>query len=264
MSGHEALLAVAPSRQNVVDIFAGEWSSIFPPDSGLVSGGHAQLFEDGRIVLLEHHLGPVAGTRVLELGPLEGAHGYMLARLGAAEVVCIEGNPRAYLRTLCVKELFDLTVVKPMLGDFMPFLSALPATSFDIALGSGVLYHMTEPLRLLDHLTRVADRLCLWTHVWDDEIIRGRPDAALFDPPAPVTLDAFACDGAVRRYPDDALEWRGFSGGGSPHAVWLSRDGILAFLRSRGFAITAIEADHPDHPNGPALAIYARREGSLA
>ena len=255
-ASHETLVSEAPSRQNVVDVFKGEWSSILP---GLESGGHADLFADLRITLLEQHLGPVRGARVLELGPLEGGHSYMLAQLGAASVTAVEANPRAFLRLLCVKELFGLTAVTPLLGDFMPMLRHLKPGAYDVALASGVLYHMTEPLVLLDLVARCADRLCLWTHVYDPELVPLRADADLFDAPGPVTLGDFSCSGAIRRYPVDALAWRGFSGGAEPYATWLTREGILGFLDARGYRTVDVELDHHNHPNGPALAIYARR-----
>ncbi len=226
---------------------------------GLESGGHADLFADHRITLLDQHLGPVAGQRVLELGPLEGGHSYMLARLGARSVTAVESNPRAFLRLLCVKELYSLSAVTPLLGDFIPMLHATEAGAYDITLASGVLYHMTEPLVLLDLIARSADRLCLWTHVYDPILAPAREDADLFDEPAPVTLGDFSCEAALRRYPEAALGWAGFSGGAASHAIWLTRDGILRFLGERGFSDVAIEFDHPHHPNGPALAIYARR-----
>lgn len=226
---------------------------------GLESGGHTDLFADHRITLLERHLGPVAGQRVLELGPLEGGHSYMLARLGARLVTAVEANPRASLRLLCVKELYSSTAVTPLLGDLLPLLHATEAGAYDITLASGVLYHMVEPLVLLDLVARSADRLCLWTHVYDPVVAPSREDAGLFGAPAPVALGDFCCGGALRRYPEDALAWAGFSGGAATHAIWLTREGILRFLAERRFATISIEFDHPDHPNGPALAIYARR-----
>ena len=183
----------------------------------------------------------------------------MLARLGARLVTAVEANPRAFLRLLCVKELYSLSAVSPLLGDFLAMLRTTEAGAYDITLASGVLYHMTEPLVLLDLIARSANRLCLWTHVYDPVLAPTREDAGLFDAAMPVTFGDFSCEGALRRYPEDALAWRGFSGGAEPHAIWLSREGILRFLAERGFRDTAIEFDHLNHPNGPALAIYTKR-----
>src|SRR5664279_556877 len=75
--------SAAPSAQLAVDIFAGEWSSQFPAELN-VSSGPLPLFADPRIEVTIDWLGSgVQGARVLELGPLEGAHTSMLDRAGA-------------------------------------------------------------------------------------------------------------------------------------------------------------------------------------
>lgn len=253
------LIEKKPSPQNVLDLFAGEWTSQMPPDSGLVSTGTIPLFEDPRIAWLGRVLGPVENRDVLELGPLEGAHTYALHRMGARSITAIEANPRAFLRCLCIKEIFGLDRARFLLGNFLPYLEE-QGGKVDLAVASGVLYHMTQPLRLLDLLSRATDRLFIWSHYYDPDIVRHRPDAAIFAPAAPIRLGDFTCEASVRRYPDEALAWQGFTGGAAPHAVWLTRAGLLAFLRARGFASVAVEFDQPDHQNGPALALCARRD----
>lgn len=252
------LILKKPSAQNVIDMLSGDWTSMMPAGSGLVSTGNIPLFDDPRIAFVERVLGPVQGMDVLELGPLEGAHTYTLHRLGARSVTAIEANPRAFIRCLCVKEVFGLVRAKFLLGNFLPYLEELQS-KVDLIVASGVLYHMTGPLGLLDLLCRNTDRLFLWTHYFDAAVIAGRADAAIFDEPAEIRLGSFACEAAVRRYPQEALAWNGFTGGAAPYAVWLSRDGLLAFLKDRGFTSVTVDFDQPDHPNGPALALCARR-----
>lgn len=247
-----------PSAQNVVDMFAGEWSSQMPSGSGLVSTGAIPLFEDQRMTWLEQVLGPVRGMNVLELGPLEGGHTYVLHQLGARSIVSIEANSRAFLRCLAVKEIFDLNRAKFELGSFIPYLEELPSRP-DLVVASGVLYHMTEPLRVLELLCKATDKLFIWSHYYDAGIIRQRADAHLFAPETVVRSGSYQCGGSVRTYPREALDWKGFSGGSTPYSVWLTRDGILGFLRERGFGTIAVEFEQRDHPNGPALALCARR-----
>ncbi len=88
-----------PKPQNILDIFSGEWSSKPPSSSGLITApGHASLFEDPRINWAIDLFGGVNEKIVLEIGPLEGAHYYMLHEAGAAK-----GNPPAEPRGLEVE-----------------------------------------------------------------------------------------------------------------------------------------------------------------
>jgi hypothetical protein len=98
--------ASAPSPQNAIDIFEGEWASQLPDPT--LRAGSITLFDDYRIKWFAEHLGGFQNKTVLELGPLEAGHTYMLERLGAASILAIEANTRAFLKCLIVKELFDL------------------------------------------------------------------------------------------------------------------------------------------------------------
>ncbi len=55
--------------------------------------------------------------------------------------------------------------------------------------------------------------------------------------------------------------WARFSGGGQPVSHWITRDDILGLLRRHGLGELRLGFDEPDHPNGPALALVARRTG---
>ena len=253
------MVAGMPSAQNIIDLFAGEWSSKMPPGSPLVSGGVADLFDDARIRWIDQVIGPLRDQEILELGPLEGGHSYLMHQLGARSVTAIESNARAFLRLLCVKEVFGLDAVHPLLGDFVPFLERLGGRRFDLIVASGVLYHMTQPLDLLGLLCAAADRLFLWTHYYDSGTIERRDDSACFGEPTLQQRGDFDCLGSRRAYSDAALAWTGSSGGALPYAIWLTREGILDFVRRQGFSRIEIGFDHPMHQNGPAFAIAARR-----
>jgi hypothetical protein len=84
--------------QNIVDIFSGDWSTAMLKEGNCISiPGTSQLFDDQRIHWAEEALGGFKGTNVLELGPLEGHHSYMLKKAGAKTVTAIEANSRAFL-----------------------------------------------------------------------------------------------------------------------------------------------------------------------
>lgn len=249
-------ISSSPAPQYALDIFEGEWSSAMPSDSGLTTTpGHAKVFEDGRISWIDQTLGPVSGANILEIGPLEGGHTYTLHKLGAKSVTSVESNEKAYLKCLVVKEIFELDRAKFLLGDGISFMEQ-SQQRYDIALASGVLYHMTDPLRLLSALSRSSDKVFIWTHYFDEKITANRDDKELFGPVSDV---APGYSGAKRRYPQSSLDWAGFSGGSDLYAIWMTRDSILAYLKSQGFHKIDIAFDHPHHVNGPAFAVCARR-----
>ena len=81
MSILDQYVTSAYTPQDALDIFKGEWSSKLPePLAGLESGS-IPLFEDGRIEWALAQLGGIESKTVIELGPLEAGHSYMLERL---------------------------------------------------------------------------------------------------------------------------------------------------------------------------------------
>lgn len=246
----------APSPENAVDIFHGLWSSKFPPPFDSLAAGHAELFQDPRIKWALDQLGSIRGASVLELGPLEGGHSYMLDRAGAGRVLAIEGNTRAYLRCLVAKELLGMSSVRFACGDFMAYLRTTTDT-FDLVLASGVLYHMREPVELLAHLARVSSRVVIWTHYYDAELLRSKPDTAtrVVDP---VEAEYGGFGHRIYRHEyGPALDFDGFCGGNKQFAYWLSRDDLLGAVRHLGFNRIEIAFDDPDHQHGPALMFVA-------
>jgi hypothetical protein len=238
-----------PSPQTAVDVFKGLWVSRLP---GGLEAGEVPLFEDDRISWLVEQV-PIAGTSVLELGPLEGGHSYMLERAAARRVVAVEANRSAYLRCLVVKEVFGMHRVDFLCGDLVKYL-AETRERFDLCVASGVLYHMTEPLEMLELTSRVCDRLFLWTHYYDAKLLKQNERAAGHFPDG---------KGPLYRYEyADALEVTSFCGGTRPHSFWLDRQTLIGTLRELGFDQLEFAFEEPTHINGPALAVLATKTGS--
>ena len=251
--------AVAPPNpQQTLDLFAGEWASRLPGPLASLQAGPVPAFEDPRIEWSLARLGGVADQRVLELGPLEGGHSYMLEHAGAREVIAIEANPRAYLRCLVVKELLGLARTRFWYGDFVQQLR-LDASRFDLCLASGVLYHLRNPVELLELIARRTDRVIVWTHFFDDERIARDPALA-----RRFTAAITAYYGEVRHTLHrfeyaDALAAPTYCGGGAGFSYWLERGDLLAALDRFGLSDIEIGFEDRDHPNGPSLALTARR-----
>src|SRR5262245_33426009 len=118
----DSYVRAAPSPQNALDIFKGEWASLLPAPLSALRAGPLPLFDDPRISRFLSQIGGVAGKSVLELGPLEGGHSYMIDRAGASSIISVEANTRAFMKCLIVKELVGLPRVQFLCGDFVAYL----------------------------------------------------------------------------------------------------------------------------------------------
>jgi Protein of unknown function (DUF1698) len=251
----DAYVHAAPSPQNAVDIFAGEWASRFPEPLAGLDAGTVFLFEDERVAWALEHLGDVAGRSVLELGPLEGGHTWQMIRAGA-RVTAVEANTRAYLKCLIVKEVLKMGDARFLLGDFLAYLRE-GTPHYDICLASGVLYHMCDPVELIALLAPASDRLMLWTHIYDEEVISARPELARrFSAEHRSTHQGF--EHTLHRFEyAEALSAGGFCGGSARYSSWLTRADLMAALDHFGWGVDAISFEQPLHPHGPALALIA-------
>jgi hypothetical protein len=245
-----------PSNQAAVDLVDG-WVCGFPPSANVVAG-QIDLFDDARIKWGIDALGGVGGASVLELGPLEASHSYMLEKAGVAHVTAIEANQLCYLKCLIAKEILDLTKTKFLLGNFLDWLKA-SQEQFDVIFASGVLYHMIDPIELIQIMGERTEKLFLWTHYvadrdedfvgpWADAIarkevrnIRGRD--------IPYYLRPYG----------DVLKEKTYCGGVHQHTTWLKRSDILTELALAGFTRTEVAFEDGTHPHGPSFAVVAMK-----
>ncbi len=90
----------------------------------------------------------------------------MMEQAGVKSVLALESNTSSFVRCLIIKEILTLSKVRYFCGDFRPFLDA-NQHCFDLIFASGVLYHMTDPMRLLREISRSCRQVFLWTHYYD-------------------------------------------------------------------------------------------------
>lgn len=242
-----------PSFQAAFDIFRGEWSSDVPG----YGGGSARLFDDHRVRWFAEQCGGFKGKTVLELGPLEGGHTSMIANAGAAQVTSIESNTRAFLKCLVAQNALKFSA-DFLLGDFCKYLDQCDR-KFDLLVASGVLYHMSDPVGLLKSAAKVSDRICLWTHYYDESVIRARRGLSKrFSLEPRVEMVGSRQIISYRQSYLSALDWKGFCGGPAPTSYWLTRDSLLGLLEELGFVVV-IGDDTKTHPNGSSMTLYAAR-----
>jgi SAM-dependent methyltransferase len=237
------------------------WASKFPAPLDGLSAGAARLFDDSRMEWAFERLGGMTGKTVLELGPLEGGHSYMAQQAGAASVTAVETNTKAFLKCLVVKELLSLDRCHFLCGDVIEYLNAVDE-QFDVCVACGILYHMAEPVRLLEQISRHATELIVWTQVYTDAALENKPLAKRLGPPEEVDYPGFRHRVYRHNYGLD-LRLTGYCGGTRPYSNWLPREELLRALTHFGWEDVEI-AFEEEGQNGPALALVARREAPLA
>jgi hypothetical protein len=253
----DAYITSKPTPQNAIDIFQGEWSSMLPPNTELKAGS-AALFEDQRIVWAKEQAGGFEGLKVIELGPLEAGHTYMLENAGIKSILAIEANTRAYLKCLIIKEVFSLNRTKFLLGDFVEYLRGSDER-YGFCLASGVLYHMLNPVELIQLISKVSDTVLLWTHYYDEKVVRADPKLAIKFTDV-VNSEHGGFKHTLHKYSYlDALNWPGFCGGAAPYSFWMPKEGILTCLRHFGFRNLRIGFDTLEHPNGPSFCVFGAK-----
>lgn len=247
----------APHPQQMIDLFESEWISCFPPPFDTLKGGIYPLFEDARVAWGIQQLGGVKSKTILELGPLEGGHSYMLQQAGASSVVAIEANPHAYLKCLLVKQMMKLERVEFLFGDFNAYLRA-QAPCFDACIASGVLYHMKNPVQLLALIAQKCQALFLWTHYYDANICNQMPLKSKFLKPYSFEVEGFKHTLYPFRYGASRV-WSTFIGGPATTSCWLSRQEILDGLRHFGFSDMSIHFEDLNSPHGPCFSLVAKK-----
>ena len=250
-------IAGYPSAQKILDIYEGRWASRLPAKYKLkTSPGHSDLFEDERITWLKSCLqGGFTNLDILELGPLEGGHSYMLEQGGAKKVEAIEANTLAFQKCLVIKEILGLKKTNFLLGDFNSYLEDT-TKQFDLLLACGVLYHMENPLKLLSLMTKVSKQIFLWTHYYDKEMIQSKFQN--FSKALTLEYQGHKYHGAKQQY-GKYFKKRRFYGGATKESLWLTRQSIFDFLENQNYANIISHFDDKNHPNGPAIALYCSK-----
>lgn len=246
-----------PSHQNAIDSVLG-WNHAFQESFGL-RAGDAHLYNDERIHWALDQYGSLAGQKILELGPLEASHTLILDRAEPAVLDAVENNQKAYLRCLIAKEVYQLKRARFLLGDFM-LLLADNEVSYDLIVASGVLYHMSDPLKFLELIALRTDAVYIWSHYYDEDAMpQNDPRAQALLPEIKVEKRGLLELKLRARSYHGASQNDNFCGGSKDLHYWMSKQDILAYLDALGFDTIKTAHDSTNHVNGPCVSIFARR-----
>ena len=182
----------------------------------------------------------------------------MLHEQGAGSILSVEANTRAYLKCLIAKELFELSRAQFLCGDFVQFMGQSTRV-FDFTLASGVLYHMKNPVELIELIGKcTANAAFVWTHYYDERLFNTihANKKGKFAGSTQHTHAGFTHTLNKHLYLDE-LGWQGFCGGSAEFSYWLSKQAILDAFSHFGFSSYEIGFDDENHQNGPAFAFVA-------
>jgi hypothetical protein len=248
-----------PTNQALVDLIDG-WNCAFPKRIN-VEAGELHLYADPRINWAVAQANGIDQKKILEIGPLEGGHSFLLQSYRPLLHIAVEASQRAFLKCLIAKELYPLSRVQFKLGDGVAYLNSVEE-EFDLIVASGVLYHLQDPLRFLSLAAAKSRQLYLWTHFIDNKFGTDEADTRLSPFLSAIELDnrfGFPVRFRRRRY-QGAQKNKEFCGGIADEHIWLHKEDLINVLRHLGFKSIIIAHEQPEHKNGPACSIFAGRE----
>jgi len=252
----------SPFEKNSFDLFEGSWSTRFKDAKGnILTNCTFDGTNDSRLEWLFERIN-LDNLKVLELGPLEGAHTLMMENQGA-NVTAIEANIGAFMRCLVVKNQFNLKS-DFLLGDFNKM--SLASNEYDLVLAFGVLYHMVSPVELLKKISFTSRKLFLWTHYFEEDLglWNSRLEKQLkqkkwdYKNPEIYQFDNFPIRIIKQKYGDE-IGWSGFCGGLENYSYWIVKEDLLELLKRLGYKKIQISFDTVTHQNGPAFCVFAEK-----
>lgn len=203
---------------------------------GKIFGGGISAVGDERLERFFRYA-PNAET-VLELGALEGAQSFLLARQpGIKRVVALEGREANLRKARLVQELLQIGNVEFAQAN-LEHADLRSFGKFDAIFCSGLLYHLPEPWKLVEQLPEIAPVLFIWTQYAAENEARDLGNGLR----GKIHIEGGA---------DEPLS------GMSATATWLTLDSLRALLARSGYKKIEIIHDEPGHVNGPAVTLGA-------
>jgi hypothetical protein len=199
---------------------------------------------------------PLAGKRIIEFGPMEGAQTAGLVHLGAQSVTGIEARAVSLIKTMIAKYCFGWDNVTLIMDDFHN-TDRQKYGAFDLAFAHGVYYHSSAPFLFFENLMSLSDNI----------FIGGYCTAAGAAPSSPSGLE----------YNFETLEYEGkkyrvkrikignsYNSAVNQYGYHFDREDLLNFFRDRGYEVAIISDAPGDDPWGDwYLRFLARKKISL-
>lgn len=247
-----------PREANAIDLQRGGWK--FEYENMDEAGIRESIASDGRPLFCSMFFPNFADPdySIWELGPSDGYNTAGLEFHGAKNVSAIEGNVGAFLRCLILKNYFNLKS-KFLLGDFLKYLDAVDQGP-DLIYGSGVLYHLTDPVSFLRRCSELSPDLFLWTFVYDHDLMIDHgyeKNMFAFDQVRTIDVAGREVRYHKRFYDPSLIGEEKFAGGFQSYANWMTRDDLFYTLEKFGYRV--LQTIDDGYSGIPAINIFATR-----
>lgn len=185
---------------------------------------------------------PLAGKRVIEFGPFDGAQTAGLVHHGVSEVVCIEARAENFIKTLIAKELFGWHNVRLVMDD-MHNADAVKYGRFDLAFCHGTYYHSLAPFVLLENLVSLSDNVFLGGFVLKDD--------------APCETATYRGETYRVQAYEELDGW--FTAGINRTSYYFHPEDLKKFFSLRGYRITAMDDEESEWGSNRFYRFFASR-----
>jgi hypothetical protein len=116
---------------------------------------------------------------------------------------------------------------------------------------------MRQPFRFIQMLADTAPEVVVFTHYYDEALIRGNPLVTdLFGGPSRCRPEGSRAESPVTTTSLPRWASPGSCGGSALHSYWMHRADIIDAFRHFGYRVETSH-EEPQHPNGPGFALLA-------
>ncbi len=200
---------------------------------------------------------PLAGKRIIEFGPMEGAQTAGLVQLGAQSVTAIEARGGSFIKTMIARYCFNWNNVELVMDDFHN-ADREKYGEFDLAFAHGVYYHSFVPFFFLENLMSLSDSIFIGGYCTSDSVIP-KPPTSSFQ----YTFETLEYQG--RKYEVKRIKiGNTYNNAVNEYSYHFNRKDLLGFFQDRGYELTVLYDADPVDPWGDWYLRFLARKKSVA
>lgn len=174
---------------------------------------------------------------ILDLGILEGGQTFQLAKQAGVHVIGVEGRQSNIEKAKFVQQLLGIKNVEFIQAN-LENTRLSTFGHFDAVFCSGLLYHLSEPWKLIKEIGNITHIVFIWTHYAAEdkanEIANG--------------FHGFWYQEGGFQEPLSGL---------SPRSFWVTLSSLKDMLKQYDFTNLKIIEDNSKHPNGSCVTLAA-------